>query len=207
MSKPTSFVLLEKWGNKGGKVWNRWRKWIWSYLDRGASFIMMIWQELKFTFFWIVVSSLAVLAPGTILAPQALDSEKGICVNNHMGVQEGLEILHLIGSKLSICLQPLLLPAWLYGLDSVQTDRAWQWPFLVSKFKRNQKARPNQQQCISTRATVPHFSLNPGPSCLVFWKHSHLWAGLYSSGVEWQGQMLTLGCHLRPGLKVSYGGI
>lgn len=40
MSEPTSFVLLEKWGDKGREVWNRWRKLTWSRLDGGASYII-----------------------------------------------------------------------------------------------------------------------------------------------------------------------
>lgn len=72
-----------------------------------------------------------------MLAPQALDSEKGIGANSCMGVLEGVEILYLVGSKISICFQQLFLSTQLYGLNSVLTDRAsWQWPFLVSEFKR-----------------------------------------------------------------------
>ena len=77
-----------------------------------------------------------------------------------MGVQEGVEIVYLVGSKLSICFQLLFLSTQLYGPDSVPTDRpSWQWPFLVSEFKRKKKPKPNNNNLCQLLKELHHILL------------------------------------------------
>lgn len=64
-----------------------------------------------------------------------------------MGVREGVEILYLVGSKLSIFFQLLFLSTQLYVLNSVLTDRhSCNDPFLFLSLKEKNPTTPKTKQ-------------------------------------------------------------